>query len=354
MAFVDELKVHMKSGRGGNGVVRWRREKFIDKGGPNGGDGGRGGNVYVVAVRSMHTLAKYKHQKEFKAGVGEPGGGTSLHGANGDDMVIDLPVGSVITRKGKDSRYSLDTEGQKIMILRGGSGGYGNEHFKSSTNTTPIEWTAGRDGDEADFYIELELFADLGLVGLPNAGKSSLLNTLTNATAKVGSYEFTTLEPNLGALGNHIIADIPGLIEGASEGRGLGVKFLRHIKRTKMLAHLVSFENLSKEKKEEKKSFIKKMFSKSESENGMMKVYKDIRKELETYDNKNKLGHEGLSTKDEVIILTKTDVVDAETISEIKKEFEKLGNPVLSLSLYDDASIKALEHELLKLLEKIK
>lgn len=324
--FIDEITIHAQGGRGGDGVVRWRREKFIDKGGPNGGDGGRGGSVFAVAVQDINLLSKYKHKKEFKAERGFDGAGGSRHGKDGADVIIQLPVGSVITSVESGGQISLEKEGQKELLLKGGMGGWGNEQFKTSINTTPTKATKGKVGEQGHFKIELELFADVGLIGLPNAGKSSLLNNITNAQAKVGAYQFTTLDPNLGDFYGHILADIPGLIEGASEGKGLGFKFLRHIKRTKMLMHLVSFENES-------------------TKGGMMKVYKQIRKELSTYDK-------SLVEKDEVIVLTKTDIVtDPKVIEKAKKEFEKLGNPVLTLSLFDDVSIKAFMKELAKLMK---
>ncbi len=335
MAFIDEINIYAEAGRGGDGVVRWRQEKFVPKGGPSGGDAGRGGDFYVLAVRDVHILSKYKAKKSFVAERGEDGGNKNLHGKNGEDFVLELPLGSIITNLATDETWQLTEEGQKIQLLKGGYGGFGNEHFKSSINTTPKESRPGQEGENGNFKIELELFADIGLIGLPNAGKTSLLNTLTNADAKVGDYAFTTLDPNLGDFYGYIIADIPGIIEGASEGRGLGVKFLRHIKRTKMLAHLISFENLAT------------------SRAGMMKVYKEIRKELSRYDKKLNLGDDGLSEKKEIIILTKSDAITDEKI--IKKQieiFKKVNKKVFTISLFDDKTVKKFQDELSKILKK--
>ncbi len=324
MHLVDDIQFNIKAGRGGDGVVRWRQEKFIDRGGPWGGDGGKGGDIYVRAIRDIGLLAHYKANREFTAEDGKDGMGGLKHGSDGQDFILDLPVGSKVINLSTGYNFNLNSEGEKVLILRGGNGGLGNDHFKSSINTTPEKATKGKNGDEARFQIVLELFADVGFVGFPNAGKSSLLNALTNAQAKIGSYQFTTLDPNLGDFFGFILADIPGLIEGASEGKGLGTKFLRHIKKTKMLIHLVSFE-----------------------EKDLLDSYKKIRKELENYGN-------GLADKNEVILLTKTDMTDEKTIAKEIKAFAKLKKPVFSISLFDDSSIKSFADELIKILRENK
>lgn len=319
--FIDEMKIKAVAGKGGDGVVRWLHEKGKEFSGPAGGDGGTGGDVYFSAVRDIHKLAEYRNRKEFLAERGEDGRSKSQHGASGEDLVIEVPVGSVITNLESGEKYELLSEGERAKVLRGGKGGLGNERFKSSTNQRPKEWTAGKKGEWAEFDIELELVVDVGFVGFPNAGKSSLLNVLTNASAKVAPYEFTTLEPNLGEFFGYILADIPGLIEGAAKGKGLGHKFLRHIKRTKMLAHLISLEN-----------------------DNLKKSYKTIRKELEAYDKE-------LAEKEEVIVLSKSDIVSDKEAEKAKKAMEKeTGQKVFLVSILKDDSVKNFGDELVKIL----
>ena len=319
--FVDELTIHIRAGKGGDGVVRWLHEKDKEFGGPSGGDGGRGGNVFAVSARNLNLLARYRHKKEFYAENAENGKNNSLHGANGRDLKILFPVGSIITNKQTGEKIYLNKEDEKKILLKGGNGGYGNEHFKSSTNRRPKEFTKGKLGEEEDFYIEVELIADIGLIGLPNAGKTSILNELTNTRGKVGDYPFTTLEPNLGEYFGHIISDIPGLIEGAAEGKGLGHKFLRHIRRVKILAHLISLENKD-----------------------LAEAYKTIRKELGQFDRE-------LLDKKELIVLTKIDLIkDEKIIKKIIKKMQKINPNTIAVTIYDNNSVKKFKDFLSKFL----
>lgn len=309
MAFIDELQINIKAGDGGDGVERWRHEKGREFMGPSGGNGGNGGDVYVRGVRDSALLFRYRNNKDFKAEDGESGRKDSEYGKNGKDLIIDLPIGSVVKNLDTNEEVELLEEDEKIQILKGGRGGIGNENFKSSVNRSPTETTPGKEGEKGEFYIELRLVADIGFVGLPNAGKSSLLNALTNSKAKVGNFNFTTLDPNLGSLHGIILADIPGLIEGASEGKGLGDKFLRHIKRTNTLLHCISAEN-----------------------EDFNEAYRVIRKELEDYKG-------NLEEKDEIILITKTDVISKEELGERIKKFDK---EVKTISIYDDEGLKEL------------
>ncbi len=324
MALTDELKFSARAGRGGDGVVRWRHEKFIARGGPNGGDGGWGGNVYIISSRDTNILGTYKKsQKKFVAGNGQAGQGQSKHGKNGADVEIALPIGSVITNQKTGEVFEILKDSDRFMILAGGKGGYGNEHFKSSLNVAPMDVTEGKDGEDGEFFVELKMIADAGFVGFPNAGKSSLLNILTNSKSKVGNYDFTTLDPHLGVYHGYILADIPGLIEGASDGKGLGAKFLKHISRTNTIVHLVSVEN-----------------------DDVAKVYKIIRKELAAYG-------EGLKDKKEIVVLSKSDIADEKLVLKKKKELEKAsGQEAHILSLYDDNSVKAFADALVKTLKE--
>jgi GTP-binding protein len=312
----------MRAGKGGDGVVSWHHEHSKEYGGPDGGNGGKGGDVYAEAVRDIGILAKERFEKEFAAEDGENGRGWSQQGASGEDIYVKLPVGSVVTNLSTGQQIELLSEGEKILVLKGGRGGLGNEHFKASTNVTPKEWTPGKEGEEADFHVELRLVADVGFVGLPNAGKSSLLNALTRAQAKVGSYQFTTLEPNLGEMHGFILADIPGLIEGASEGKGLGDKFLRHITRTRTILHCISVEN-----------------------EDVASVYDTIRTELKKHG-------EGLDEKEELIVLTKTDETTLEDLEKKIKILKKKNPRVTSVTILDDGSVTAFKNELIKLLQK--
>jgi GTP-binding protein len=315
MAFVDELKIHLNAGRGGDGVVRWLHLKGKEYSGPAGGNGGKGGDVYIVGVRNPSILERYRNKTEMFAKNGNPGEDRSKTGADGEDLIMELPLGAYIRNEETGVEYELLEEGERIKVLHGGAGGLGNEMFKGPINRAPVQSTPGKPGEEADFYIELRLIADYGLIGLPNAGKSTLLNTLTNSKSKVGAYQFTTLEPNLGDLYGIIIADIPGLIEGASEGRGLGHKFLRHIRRTGTLVHCIA----------------------ADSEDHFAD-YETVRAELAAFS-------QDLTKKKEIILITKTDMLENPAAMEaIRAMFAD--KEVLTVSALDDEAIEALKRRL--------
>jgi GTP-binding protein len=308
--FIDELTIYLKAGRGGDGVVRWRHEKGKDHGGPSGGNGGKGGDVYAVSVRDIGILSAYRNVKLFEAGRGEDGLKDLKQGGSGKDIEIKLPIGSRLTNLTTGHEVELLSEGEKVLLLKGGRGGLGNEHFKGSTNISPEESTDGALGEEAEFKIELLLVVDVGLIGLPNAGKSSLLNTLTRSRSKVGDFPFTTLEPALGSFYGLVIADIPGLIEGASSGKGLGHKFLRHIERTKALVHCISAEI-----------------------DDPVEAYRVVRNELEIY-NKDMLK------KPEVIAFTKTDLISKEVLDSKLEALRQVSDKVYPISIIDDVLVK--------------
>ena len=311
----------MASGKGGDGVIRWLRTKESARGGPSGGDGGKGGDVVLVGVRDLAALAHYRYEKKFHGENGEAGKSELKHGKNGEDALIKVPVGTLARVVETGEEYEITKEDERIVIFRGGKGGLGNARFKSSTNQNPFQQTLGRAGKGGDIELTLKIIADAGLIGLPNAGKSSLLNALTRAKSKVGAYPFTTLGPNLGDFYGRVLADIPGLIEGASSGRGLGIKFLKHVERTGILLHLVSA-----------------------SQEDPLAAYGEVHTEIESF------GH-GLASKHEIIVLSKTDLVSPK---ECKTKMELLaretGREVLSVSVEDPEALKAFADALTKIL----
>lgn len=319
MAFIDDITIHATAGRGGDGVVRWLHMKGKEKGGPSGGDGGRGGDVVVLGVRDLAALSNYQFEKKFRGENGANGESNNKKGRDGEDVILRVPVGTVVRNMTSQETFEVLSEGERITVYKGGQGGLGNPHFKGAENQNPMLATPGKSGGQGDIRFTLKIIADVGLVGFPNAGKSSLLNALTRARSKVGGYPFTTLEPHLGDFYGYLIADIPGLIEGASTGRGLGSKFLRHIERTVLIAHLVSAD-----------------------QEDVVSAYRDIRKELETFSA-------DLTGKREVVILSKVDTVLPEEAAEKAKLLKKAsGQEVLQLSIIDDTLLKGVSDVLVR------
>jgi GTP-binding protein len=316
MKFLDQAKIYIKSGAGGNGCVAFRREKFIEFGGPNGGDGGRGGAVWVECVANLNTLIDYRYQQHFAAENGKPGMGQNRAGPNGEDCTIKVPPGTqIFAEDGETLLADLTQTGERKMLAKGGNGGFGNAHFKTATNQAPRHANPGLPGEELTIWLRLKLIADAGLVGLPNAGKSTFLAAVTAAKPKIADYPFTTLHPNLGVVRagdvDFVLADIPGLIEGANEGAGLGDRFLGHIERCRVLLHLVD----------------------ATSED-VASDYKTVRRELKAYGN-------GIDKKKEIVALSKVDALDDATLEGRRESLKKAArkSPLL-LSAVSGAGMK--------------
>ncbi len=360
---VDSAKITIKAGNGGDGVIHFYRGRFVPKGGPDGGDGGKGGNVYIETDTNLATLDHFAFRQKFEAASGNRGGESRSSGKAGEDLHIKIPLGTVLRVRpigdlqgqalkikiparpglaGEERVIDFDREGMEVLIAKGGKGGRGNWHFRGPTNTTPIEAEPGIPGEEWQVEMDLKLLADVGLVGLPNVGKSTLLSILSNARPKVADYEFTTLEPNLGVLRlrsgqaqerSLVIADIPGLIEGASEGKGLGTRFLRHVERTTLIVHLLALKNGEEN------------LSVSETVKKLVANYKTIRKELAAY-------AEELTKKKEIVVLNKVDLIPAENLPSIVAGLAKKGIKVIALSAGNLSGLPELKKALTRWVKK--
>jgi GTP-binding protein len=318
MHFLDQAKIYVKSGSGGPGAVSFRREKFIEYGGPDGGNGGKGGDIVFEAVEGLNTLIDFRYTQHFKAPRGKGGAGSNMTGAGGGDLVIKVPVGTQVLSEDKEHvLLDFTRAGQRQVFLRGGDGGRGNASYKTSTNRAPRQHGTGWPGEEAWVWLRLKLLADVGLVGLPNAGKSTFINAVTNAKAKVGAYPFTTIHPQLGVVSHRgrefVMADIPGLIEGAADGAGIGDRFLGHIERCRVLLHLVDANN-----------------------EDVAEAYRVVRDELDTYGA-------GLEDKVEIVALNKIDTIDDELIEALSDELEaECGQRPLAVSGASGAGVDAI------------
>ena len=318
MKFLDQAKIYVASGKGGDGCLSFRREKFIEFGGPDGGDGGRGGDVWVECVENLNTLIDYRYQQHFTAEAGRPGMGRNRSGANGEDCVIKVPPGTQILAEDNETLLGdLEKPGDRLLLARGGNGGFGNAHFKSSTNQAPRRTNPGQPSEELTIWLRLKLIADAGLVGLPNAGKSTLLATVSAAKPKIADYPFTTLHPNLGVVRagatDFVLADIPGLIEGAHDGIGLGTRFLGHVERCKVLVHLVDV-----------------------NDEDVAESYRVVREELAAYGA-------GLEDKPEIVALSKAETVDEETYQEKARLLgTESGRAPLKLSAATNGGVREL------------
>jgi GTP-binding protein len=318
---IDDVTIKVTAGRGGDGLVAFNKTKMSL--GPTGGNGGNGGSVYVEGVSDLNALIQFRYRKELAAKDGETGKNKLNDGADMEDLILKVPVGTVVHNLSTGNNFEIISIGQRVLIAKGGHGGNGNFLFRSSTNTSPKQFEEGLPGEEYRFRLELKLIADIGLIGLPNVGKSSLLNKLTNAKSKVANYPFTTLDPSLGVYYELILADIPGLIEGASGGKGLGIKFLRHVERTRMLFHLISAQSPDP-----------------------VKDYEIVRKELEAYNKE-------LLEKPEYIFLTKVDLLEKEEIEEKVSGFNKTGKKIIPMSIENNTGISQIE-EVLRMIIKDK